>query len=223
MALRIRIPRFSGNYPWGPLLLRIGLVTIAAVTLVLFTVFSYFYIKYQYVVSDRLKQPIFANTAKIFAAPREVRPGQKLTVRLIANELRSAGYTADGSSQLSQLGTYSEGSQTITVRPGPESFHAQDSAVVHIGSGVVESITDAMGAKAQRVEATGRAVRHRRNRRAAAPASSATGWPGESTTICLTVPPICPWWRRHGRGWPTAWPPMAWSAGGSRWATAHPP
>ena len=32
-------------------------------------------------MDERLKQPIFANTAKIYAAPREVRPGQKLTVR----------------------------------------------------------------------------------------------------------------------------------------------
>jgi hypothetical protein len=41
-----------------------------------FSVFGYFYFKYQGIVDERLKQPIFANTAKIFAAPREVRPGK---------------------------------------------------------------------------------------------------------------------------------------------------
>ncbi len=56
-------------------------------------IFGFLYFKYQRIVDDRLKQPIFANTAKIYAAPREVRPGQKLTVHLIANELREAGYT----------------------------------------------------------------------------------------------------------------------------------
>jgi penicillin-binding protein 1B len=108
-------------------------------------VFSIFNFKYEHVVDERLKQPIFANTAKIFAAPREVRPGQKLTVRLIANELREAGYSADGASQLSQLGTYSGGGRSITVRPGPQSYHSQDSATIRIDSGVVGSIADAHG------------------------------------------------------------------------------
>jgi penicillin-binding protein 1B len=145
MALKIRIPRLTGKHPWASLSLRVGLLTIAAVTLTLFVVFSYFYFKYQHVVDDRLKQPIFANTAKIFAAPREVRPGQKLSVRLIANELREAGYSADGAAQASELGTYKQGVQTITVHPGPQSYHAQDGAVIHVGSGVVDSITDDHG------------------------------------------------------------------------------
>jgi penicillin-binding protein 1B len=63
-----------------------------------------------------------------------VRPGQKFTVRLIANELREAGYSADGASQTSQLGTYSKGGRSITVRPGPESYHSQDSATIRVDS-----------------------------------------------------------------------------------------
>jgi penicillin-binding protein 1B len=111
------------------------LIVFAAVALVVFVVFGYFYFKYQGIVDERLKQPIFANTAKIYAAPREVRPGQKLTVRLIANELREAGYSADSASQRSQLGTYSEDAETIAVRPGPQSYHSQDGATIRIGSG----------------------------------------------------------------------------------------
>jgi penicillin-binding protein 1B len=132
-------------HPWSTLALRIALLTVAAVALVVLVVGGYYYFKYQSIVDQRLSQPIFANTAKIFAAPREVRPGQKLTVSLIANELREAGYTADGASQMSPLGTYSQGVQTITVRPGPESYHAQDSAIIRIGSGVVQSISDDHG------------------------------------------------------------------------------
>jgi penicillin-binding protein 1B len=126
------------------LLLRIALVAFTAVALVVITVGGYYYFKYRGVVDERLKQP-FANTAKIYAAPREVRPGQKLSVRLIANEMREAGYSADGASQTSELGTYSEGVQTITVRPGPQSYHAQDSAAIRINAGVVASITDDHG------------------------------------------------------------------------------
>lgn len=145
MALKIRIPRLGGQRPWASLLLRVGLATIAALALVFLVVFGFYYIKYRHVVDERMNGPIFANTAKIFAAPREVRPGQKLTVHLIANELREAGYTPDGASEASPLGTFSEGVQTITVRPGPQSYHAQDSATIRISSGVVQSIADEHG------------------------------------------------------------------------------
>src|SRR5271157_511596 len=142
MALKIRLARPAGQHPVSTLVLRISLLTIAALAVIGLAVFGFFYVKYQHVVDERLKQPIFANTAKIFAAPREVRPGQKLTVSLIANEMREAGYTADGASQASPLGTYSEGAQSITIYPGLQSYHSQDSATIRIGSGVVESIID---------------------------------------------------------------------------------
>ena len=122
MSLKIRLARPTWRQPWASLALRAALLTAAFVALVVLIVSSYYYFKYRSIVDERLKQPIFANTAKIYAAPREVRPGQKLTVRLIANELREAGYSADGASQLSPLGTYAEGAQTITVQPGPQSY-----------------------------------------------------------------------------------------------------
>jgi penicillin-binding protein 1B len=145
MALKIRWARPSGRHPKAALLLRIALIAIAAVALAGLSILGFIYFKYQHVVDERLKQPIFANTAKIFAAPREVRPGQKLSVRLIANELREAGYSVDGAAQPSQLGTYSQGAGSITVHPGPQSYHAQDGATIHIGSGVVQSIDDDHG------------------------------------------------------------------------------
>jgi penicillin-binding protein 1B len=96
-------------------------------------------------VDARLKEPLFANTAKVFAAPREVRPRQKFSIHLIATELREVGYTPDGATQASQLGTYSEGAQVITVRPGPQSYHSEDPATIRISGGVVNSISDAHG------------------------------------------------------------------------------
>ena len=145
IAVRIRWRRPRGGRPWAGLVVRLLLLMCAFGTGVFIVVFSYFNFKYEHVVDERLKQPIFANTAKIFAAPREVRPGQKLSVRLIANELHEAGYSTDGASQISQLGTYSAGARSITVRPGPQSYHSEDSATIHIDSGVVESINDNRG------------------------------------------------------------------------------
>jgi len=80
-----------------------------------------------------------------FRRPREVRPGQKFTVQLIAKELREAGYSGDGAAQPSLLGTFSQGAQQITVRPGPQSYHAPDSATIHVSGGVVDNITDEHG------------------------------------------------------------------------------
>src|SRR5271157_1176126 len=145
MAFRIRLAIPRGKRSWLTLLLGTGVFTVGAAGIVFIAVFGYFYFKYQHIVDDRLKQPIFASTAKIYAAPREVRPGQKLSVQLIANELRQAGYSADGAAQTSELGTYKQGGQTIRVRPGPQSYHAQDSATIRISAGVVDSISDDHG------------------------------------------------------------------------------
>jgi penicillin-binding protein 1B len=145
MALKIKWVKPAGKHPWASLVLRVGLVAIAALALMVLVVGGFFYAKYEKIVDERLKSPIFASTAKIFAAPREVRPGQKLSVHLIANELREAGYTTDGSAGASPLGTYSEGEQSIAIHPGPQSFHSQDGATIHIGAGVVQSITDDHG------------------------------------------------------------------------------
>jgi penicillin-binding protein 1B len=145
MKLKIRFAWPQGKHPKATLVLLAALMAFGLVILTGFSVFGYFYFKYQGVVDERLKQPIFANTAKIFAAPREVRPAQKLTVALIANELREAGYTSDGASQPSPLGTYSQEPHSITIHPGPQSYHAEDGATIRVESGVVQSITDDHG------------------------------------------------------------------------------
>jgi len=145
MALKIRIPRSKNQRSWMFRILLVVGGVFALGALVVLSVGGYFYFEYQSIVDERLKQPLFVNTAKIFAAPREVRPGQKISVHLIGSELREAGYTTDGASQASQLGTYSESPQSITVHPGPQSYHAQDGATIHTSAGVVESITDDHG------------------------------------------------------------------------------
>jgi penicillin-binding protein 1B len=145
MALKIKLAKPTGKHPLSSLVLRVALVAIAACALVFVAVGGFYYFRYQGIVNARLKEPLFASTAKIFAAPREVRPGQKFSIHLIATELREAGYSTDGAAQASPLGTFSEGVQTITVRPGPQSYHSEDPATIHISGSVVDSISDAHG------------------------------------------------------------------------------
>jgi penicillin-binding protein 1B len=145
MALKVRIARPTTRRGWGTLILRILLAGAALVALFVFAVGGYYYYRYQGIVDARLKQPLFATTAKIYAAPREVRPGQKLSLAAIANELRSAGYTNDGSQNTSPLGTFLQSADSVTIHPGPQSYHAEDGATIHFNNGVVTSLTDDRG------------------------------------------------------------------------------
>ena len=145
MAYNLQYAKTPVRHTLARLALLTGGVVCVVIALASLSVFSYYYFAYRGIVDERLKQPIFASTAQIYAAPRQVRPGQKLSVRLIANELRQAGYTEAGASQPSALGTYDESSYAITVHPGPQSYHAPDSATIHVNDNVVDSITDAHG------------------------------------------------------------------------------
>jgi penicillin-binding protein 1B len=145
MALKIKIRSVAGKGSLTSLLLRIALICVAVVAIVVLTIGGTVYFKYGSIVDKRLQQPLFTDTAKIFAAPREVRIGQKLSVRLLADELRQSGYTEQGSQKDSPLGTYRESSGAITVYPGPQSYHAPDSATIHVSGGAVESMTDEHG------------------------------------------------------------------------------
>ncbi len=145
MALKIRLhwPQWRHPVLMSVLLAVVGFFGV--LTLAGFTVFGYYYYKYQPMVEARFKEPVFINTAKIYAAPREVRPGQKLPIPMIAGQLREAGYTMAGVAPVSPMGTFSQGYDTITVMPGPESYHAPDDATIRDSGGVVQSITDPQG------------------------------------------------------------------------------
>ncbi len=145
MALKIKFVRPAGPHSVKSVVVLIALAAAGLCAVAGGSVFAYYYSKYQRVVDARFRHPIFVVTAKIYAAAREVRPGQTLPVSLIANELRQAGYTPAGTTPVSQLGTFSLGPRSITVSPGPESYHAPDSATIHVSDGMVDSITDKQG------------------------------------------------------------------------------
>ncbi|MGH9617948.1 MAG: penicillin-binding protein 1A, partial [Acidobacteriaceae bacterium] len=120
------------------------LLAIAACVLVVFAVcgivFGYYYHAYEHVVDQRLNQPLFANTAKIYAAPAEVRPDQKYSVQQIAQDLEQAGYSPANVSHPSQIGTFSLTESSIHILPGPQSYHAPDGATVYTSKGIVKTI-----------------------------------------------------------------------------------
>jgi penicillin-binding protein 1B len=123
-------------------LLRVVLLVFLGCLVIGCAVFGYFYYHYQQVVDDRLAAgPIFASVSQIYAAPKEVRDGQKLSAASIASDLRSAGYNNNP-----QLGTFQLHADNIFIKPGPESFHTTDGATIITTDGVVQSITAENGA-----------------------------------------------------------------------------
>src|SRR3954452_15846697 len=56
-------------------------------------VFTYFYAKYASVIDEKLRAGVFANSARIFAAPQSVTVGDTITPNDIVIELRRSGYS----------------------------------------------------------------------------------------------------------------------------------
>ena len=100
-------------------------------------VFAYYYHMYQQVVDERLASgPLFASVAQIYAAPREIRVGQSLSLSTIAQELRSAGYNINP-----QLGTFDLRQSAVLIKPGPQSYHNTDGATITTDGVSVTAIT----------------------------------------------------------------------------------
>ena len=119
----------------------VGLVAVLVGGVILTSLYSH----YRTVVDLRLSSgPLFASTAQVYAAPREVRPGQMLSAQVIAADLRRAGYNSNP-----QLGTYTLSGDSITIKPGPGSFHSTDGATITTDADQVTAITADNGAPLQ--------------------------------------------------------------------------
>ncbi len=119
--------------------MRAVLFVFVALALLVVGAFSYFYVKYDRVIAKRFSSPIFSNSARIYAIPKTVRPGQTVQPKAIAAELRHAGYS-DKADQ-SALGSYRLLADGIEITPGPESYHSPDPARIVVHNGKVDSIT----------------------------------------------------------------------------------
>ena len=118
---------------------RTVLAIFLALALLVIGGFSYFYVKYDRVIAKRFSNPIFSNSAHIYAIPKTVRPGQTLQTKAIAADLRHAGYSEN--TDTSPMGSYHLLKDGIEITPGPESYHSPDPARITVQNGKVDSIT----------------------------------------------------------------------------------
>ncbi len=146
MAIKLKIPAArravqrgkSGALARDPVV-RFALLGFLSVSLVVIGFFSYWYVKYDRIIEERFRGPVFASSAKIYAAPQVVRVGEKQTVSEIAAELHRAGYAEkEGESPLGSYRLLHGGG--IEVLPGPQSYHSPEAATITVSDGQVSDI-----------------------------------------------------------------------------------
>lgn len=144
MTIKIRIPKAGGNQGgirWLPRdpVVRAALIVFLVIVVSFTAFFSYYYIKYDRIIERRFRNPVFANSAKIYALPEIVREGEKIEVREIASDLKHAGYSDQD--DRSKLGTYHLVKGGIEITPGPESYHSPEPAMISIQDGKISRIS----------------------------------------------------------------------------------
>ncbi len=143
MAIKLKIPTgrqggHRGKNAGKDPIVRYALLTFLGVSLLVVGFFAYWYVKYDRIIEQRFHSPVFASSAKIFAAPSLVKVGSKLSISDIAAELRHAGYAEKEGE--SMLGSYRLHAGSIEVLPGPESYHSPEPATITVADGAVASI-----------------------------------------------------------------------------------
>ncbi len=152
MAIKIKIPKRNQSGQWGgprpPVsflgrpLLKIALAAALLLLVCAGGVFAHYYVKYERIVTHRIAGHLFSNAAKIYARPEVVWMGESIAPDEIAGQLRRAGYSEVGVGAASNVGTYSLLSGGgIEIRPGADSYHNRDGAIVRISDGKVSAIT----------------------------------------------------------------------------------
>jgi len=142
VAIKIKIPRGTGEAAKGLLssdpVVKAAVIIFVALAMAFTGWFSYYYVKYDRIIEQRFRGPVFANSATIYAIPRVVRVGEKIDVQQIAADLRAGGYAKDTSTRMGGFRLFSGG---IEITPGPDSYHSPESATIRIDGGVVSGIS----------------------------------------------------------------------------------
>jgi penicillin-binding protein 1B len=149
VTIKLKIPKRKKSASGGKgvvsrdPVIRIALAVFIVLSVTVCGWFSYYYIKYDRIIDQRFKGPVFSSSATIYAIPRAIRAGQKVDLHEIAAQLRRAGYAEnDGPSAMGSYHTLNNG---IEIKPGPQSYHSPEPATIRVQDGHVSSISGRSG------------------------------------------------------------------------------
>jgi penicillin-binding protein 1B len=147
VAIKVRIPhrKTSNGSKRGfrDPVMRVALASFGLLAVVFVVFFSYYYVKYDRIIEKRFQGPVFANAAKIYAAPQAISVGEKADLKEIAAFLRHAGYSEKSGE--ASMGSYHLAGSTIEIQPGPGSYHSPTPATLRVNQGKVVNITSGSG------------------------------------------------------------------------------
>ena len=137
--VRVRVPRKAYLvrfflHPVGKILA----VSCALAFLLAAGVFTHYYTKYSRLIDQKLRAGPFANTSKIFAAPRLIAAGDPITANEIATDLRRCGYTESRGNPIGSFTLRPDGA--IEIFPGPESYFDEEAGVIKFANGRISQI-----------------------------------------------------------------------------------
>ena len=150
MAIKLKIPTSTKPGQTGKTLfsrdpvLRVALAAFLVLATATGGVFAYYYVNFGRMIDQRFKGPVFGNSARIYAIPHALQVGEKIEIKEIAAQLRRAGYSDQGDGR-SPMGSFRLLEGGIEIKPGPDSYHSQESAVIRFRGGKVDSISSKSG------------------------------------------------------------------------------
>src|ERR1019366_5867106 len=136
--MKLRIPHGSGfaHLILGPtgrmLIVVLSLCVIAGLRR-----FTFFYGRYARVIHEKLRAGVFANSAKIFAAPESVSVGDAIPTAVNAADLRHSGYPE---SPGNPVGYYRIHSNYIEIFPQSDSYFDQEPGLIRFVNGKISQI-----------------------------------------------------------------------------------
>ncbi|HEX8501995.1 MAG TPA: PBP1A family penicillin-binding protein [Pyrinomonadaceae bacterium] len=115
-----------------PRLLRLTCALLIASVAATAAAFAYLYSHYSKVVDGRLASGYLTSRAGLYAAPRTLREGQRMTAAGLAEILRRAGYVEGGAASRVWNGGFRVEGDAVEIFPSEESAGAQAFAAVRV-------------------------------------------------------------------------------------------
>ena len=155
MSIKVKIPKgkpkpsarraparaATTHFRLGDPLVKVAGSVFLFAAMVFVAVFAFYWVRYEKIIDRRMSGQLFTPSAKIYARPHLVWTGESIEPSEIASELRRAGYSEAGNGPQSTMGAYRLLKSGIEIRPGADSYHNQDGAIIRISSGNVDQIT----------------------------------------------------------------------------------
>jgi penicillin-binding protein 1B len=109
----------------------------AAVVVVAFAVFSYFYVRYAMLIEEKLGAGGIRTNSSVYAAPRLIAVGETLTEPELIARLQKAGYSESADNK---TGHYRRASDGLEITTGPTSYYQPHTALVQFNNSKIARI-----------------------------------------------------------------------------------